>query len=350
MPDDYFQNIILKWFDKHGRKNLAWQQNKTPYRVWISEIMLQQTQVATVIPYFERFMHRFPDVQTLNEANEDEVLHLWSGLGYYSRARCLHRAAKIITTQYNAKLPESLAELEALPGIGPSTAAAIYAISYNKPAAILDGNVKRVLTRFHGIREPIDTKAIETQLWHYAHRYAQTERPADYTQALMDMGATCCTPRKPECFRCPLQSHCVAAKLGIAEILPRKSTKPALPVRSASFLILKNSENILLYKRPQQGIWGGLWCLPEISGQKTETELKAYCKKHFQMSIKDIKPLKSFRHTFTHFHLEIFPLLIKLKKSHAKTMATTEQIWYNLNHPQAVGLPKPIQMIMSQLV
>lgn len=349
MSDYYFQNAILKWFDQHGRKTLAWQQNKTPYRVWISEIMLQQTQVATVIPYFERFMQRFPDIYTLSDAEEDEVLHLWSGLGYYTRARCLHRAAKIIIKEYNGQFPHSVAELEALPGIGPSTAAAIYAISYNKPAAILDGNVKRVLTRFHGIQEPINTKAVETQLWEYARHYAHTERPADYTQAMMDLGATCCTPRKPECFRCPLQSHCMAAKLSIAEVLPIKLAKRALPVRTASFLILRNSETILLYKRPRQGIWGGLWCLPEIDGQVNEADLKAYCKKQYQMTMKHATALRPFRHTFTHFHLEIYPLLIELKKSHAKIIATSEQIWYNPNNPQAVGLPKPIQMIMSQL-
>lgn len=345
-----FQKSILAWFDLHGRKQLPWQQNKTPYRVWLSEIMLQQTQVATVIPYFERFMQHFPDLTALAKAHEDEVLHLWAGLGYYSRARNLHRAAKMVMDQFNGAFPNTLEDLQSLPGIGASTAGAILAIAFNQAAAILDGNVKRVLTRFHGITEPINEKRIENILWEFAKSYTPAQRCADYTQAMMDLGATLCMRRKPQCNICPLLGNCVAAQQGIAELLPKKKTTRQLPTRTATLLILKKGPDILLYKRPPTGIWGSLWSLPEIAGLPELTAIQAHCWLHFKLHVNDFQSLASFRHTFSHYHLDIFPIVIELKKISAKIMEETQQIWYNPSKPNSIGLPKPIQSIMRTLL
>ena len=239
MTPHQFQTLLLNWFDHSGRKHLPWQQNKTPYRVWISEIMLQQTQVKTVIPYFERFMQQLPDIVSLANAHEDKVLHLWAGLGYYSRARNLHRAAKIIVETYQGNFPDTVFSLQQLPGIGQSTAGAIVAIAFNQKAAILDGNVKRVLARLHGISEPVNEKRTEKKLWELAEHYTPDKRAADYTQAMMDLGATLCTPSKPACTACPLIQHCVAHQLDIVDVLPKKKTTRELPIRSATFLIVK---------------------------------------------------------------------------------------------------------------
>lgn len=245
-----FHTLIFRWFAKYGRKHLPWQQNKTPYRVWISEIMLQQTQVATVIPYFERFMQAFPTVAALANAKEDEVLHLWAGLGYYSRARNLHRAAKMIMEKWNGELPDRRDDLITLPGIGLSTAGAILSIAFHQPTAILDGNVKRVLSRFHAICDPIDDKKTENQLWQLAEYYMPTIQTADYTQAMMDLGATLCTRSKPDCTSCPLARHCKGHELQIAASLPRKKAAKVLPVRSAIFLVLKSQQRFT-YQAPR---------------------------------------------------------------------------------------------------
>lgn len=344
-----FQKTLLRWFDEYGRKHLPWQKNKTPYRVWVSEIMLQQTQVSTVIPYFERFMQRFPDLIALAEAHEDEVLHHWAGLGYYSRARNLQRAARMIATEYTGKFPDSLAELQQLPGIGPSTAAAILALAFNQTATILDGNVKRVLARLHGITEAINTKSGEKKLWELASHYTPTQRIADYTQAMMDLGATLCTRKKPQCTTCPLHKNCVANAQGIAELLPKKKAGRALPTRAATLLILQKDAQILLQKRPPQGIWGGLFSLPEIPGEPEKTLITTFCQRHFRIHVSEFEILKAFRHTFSHYHLTIHPVLITVKKMPARIMEGNQQIWYNPNQYQAVGLPKPIQTIMRAL-
>jgi A/G-specific adenine glycosylase len=272
-----FRTLILNWFDQHGRKNLPWQINKTPYRVWLSEIMLQQTQVNTVIPYFLRFLQQFPDLQTLSRAHEDEVLHLWAGLGYYSRARNLHRAARAIMENNHGEFPDTLVDLINIPGIGPSTAGAVLALAFNKRATILDGNVKRVLTRLHGIRKPINDKKTEQQLWDLAENYTPQKRIADYTQAMMDLGATCCTRARPSCSQCPLQRYCVAYKLGLVETLPAKKQSRSLPVRQATFVILKKGDTFFLEKRPSTGIWGSLWSLPELAGKPNKKTVRAFC-------------------------------------------------------------------------
>ena len=281
-----FHRLVLAWFDEHGRKTLPWQYNKTPYRVWISEIMLQQTQVSTVIPYFERFLQTFPTVESLAAASEDSVLHLWTGLGYYSRARNLQLAAKTIVESYAGNLPADSDELQKLPGIGRSTAGAILAIAFEKRAAILDGNVKRVMTRLHGILEWPGEKSVHDTLWKLVEKFVPVERVADYTQAMMDIGATLCVRGKPQCLRCPLQKYCVADREGIAASLPKKKTTLQLPTRQVTLLILqKNRHFVLLEKRPATGVWGGLWSLPEIPGTPTKARVKKICGTRFAFPV-----------------------------------------------------------------
>lgn len=345
-----FQKLILNWFDKHGRKHLPWQVNKTPYRVWVSEIMLQQTQVATVIPYYLRFLQRFPDVKTLADAHDDEVLHLWAGLGYYSRARNLQRAARMIMQDFAGEFPNTLETLQELPGIGPSTAGAILAIAFNQQATILDGNVKRVLARLHAVTDPINEKSVENKLWDIAVQYSPKKRVADYTQAMMDLGATLCTRGKPACERCPLLKHCCAHELDIAELLPKKKATREIPVRTATFLVVKHGRKILLQKRPPMGIWGGLWSVPEISGQPNLRAIKQFCRQQFQQTISEYAELMAFRHTFSHYHLDIHPILIELTSApHKSIMEAEQQIWYDPRKPEAVGLPKPTQTILRSL-
>lgn len=345
-----FQKTLLAWFDRHGRKTLPWQINKTPYRVWISEMMLQQTQVSTVIPYFERFMQRFPDLITLANADDNDVLHLWAGLGYYSRARNIHRAAKMILNEYQGKFPDTSQSLQTLPGIGQSTAGAILSIAYQQPAPILDGNVKRVLSRLHGISDPINDKATETRLWELANRYTPKKRVADYTQAVMDLGATFCTRNKPACERCPFMKPCVAYQQDRVALIPAKKTARKIPTRKATFLILKKGNQILLLKRPPVGIWGSLFSLPEIPGEPELAAIRDFCQQQFRFSVIAFQALKPFRHTFSHYRLQIFPVLIECKKAPLKAMEDSEQIWYNLLDPESVGLPKPVQTILRGLI
>ncbi len=342
-----FPNAILHWFDQHGRKHLPWQQDKTPYRVWVSEIMLQQTQVAAAIPYYERFMQRFPDLPTLANASVDDVLHQWAGLGYYSRARNLHRAAQMITKQFAGKFPDNLTDLQLLPGIGRSTAGAILSIAFAQRATILDGNVKRVIARYLGITDPIDRK-VENAMWETATAFTPAQRSADYTQAIMDLGATLCTRSKPQCSRCPLVTSCSAHAEGIAELLPIKKATRAIPTRAATFLIIRANNKILLQKRPPHGIWGGLWSLPEISGAPDKKQIRQLCSTEFQLVVKSYETLTPFRHTFSHYHLDIHPVVIPATMP-AKIMECTEQIWYNPSQPEPIGLPKPVQSILRKL-
>jgi len=348
IPAKKFQTQVLTWFDQHGRKDLPWQKSKTPYRVWLSEIMLQQTQVATVIPYFKRFLKTFPTMNALANATQDEVLHLWTGLGYYSRARNLHRTAKMIMENFHGKMPDNLEALQSLPGIGQSTAGAILAIAFSQPATILDGNVKRVFTRFCGITEWPGEKETELTLWKIAADYTPTQRIADYTQAMMDLGATICTRGTPLCHQCPLIKNCVAHKLNIAKELPKTKPKKELPIRETLFLILQHQHRVLLMKRPAPGIWGGLWSFPECSdiiGKK----IRDYCRQQFQLEIDTVEFDSSFRHTFSHFHLNITPAYISLKKVPTKIMDSDQQIWYNLKQSPNIGLPSPTKKILKEL-
>ena len=278
-------------------------------------------------------------------------MHRWAGLGYYSRARNLQKAAKMIVATFDGQLPETLSELIQIPGIGPSTAGAILAIAFNQRATILDGNVKRVLARLHGITNPINEKKIEDQLWEIAKTYTPEKRVADYTQAMMDLGATVCVRGQPLCEACPLNQHCLAHQSGIAAQLPIKKATKALPVQTATFFIFKQQARVLLQKRPPVGIWGGLWSLPELRGAPDKKVMRAFCRKHYHYALTDFRALPSFRHTFSHYHLDIQPVLIELKKplSASKIMDDVQQIWYNLEQPEPLGLPKPIQSLMRLL-
>lgn len=341
------QKQVLTWFDRHGRKTLPWQQDKTPYRVWVSEIMLQQTQVSTVIPYFERFMQRFPDLASLAAAEQDDVLHFWTGLGYYTRARNLHRSAKIIMNEHHGVFPQEIEALQTLPGIGQSTAGAIRAIAFQQHAPILDGNVKRVLTRLLGITTWPGEKKVHAQLWDVATQLTPHQRVADYTQAMMDIGATLCTRSKPQCETCPLKKNCIAFEKNIAASLPRKKPKKKIPVRDVTLVVLKNNDTVLLEKRANSGVWGGLWSLPEITGHALQRDVKTFCTTQFNMSVAQIQFGEIFRHTFSHFHLDILPVFVHIKKNVRKRLEADKQIWYNVSHPDAVGLPAPVKRLLD---
>ena len=345
----YFQKTLLNWFDHSGRKNLPWQHNKTPYRVWISEIMLQQTQVSTVIPYYHRFMSRFPDLASLATAEEDEVLHLWTGLGYYSRARNLLKAAQMIQNTLQGRFPDTLEDLIQLPGIGHSTAGAILSIAWQKPATILDGNVKRVLTRLYGVTTWPGEKNTLDLLWDLAQQLTPVKRIADYTQAIMDLGATLCTRSKPQCDICPFHKRCVAHQLGIAHQLPKSKPQKQRPVKQTTFLIVQYKNKVLLEKRPQTGIWAGLWSLPQIEHVFSIKDIQQSCLKMLKLKPQTIELGHPFRHTFSHFHLDIVPAFITLKSIPAKIMDSEHQIWYNLNQSQTIGLPAPVKKLLESL-
>jgi A/G-specific adenine glycosylase len=343
------QASLLYWYDHHGRKSLPWQYHKSPYRVWLSEVMLQQTQVATVIPYFERFIATFPDLPALALAEEEAVLHLWTGLGYYSRARNLHKAARLIYSTYNNKFPDNLEDLQKLPGVGRSTAGAILAIAFEKKAAILDGNVKRFLTRLHGILIWPGEKNTHEELWRLAERYTPVERIADYTQAIMDIGATLCVRGQPRCHECPFANHCQAHLQGLAKQLPQKKPAKVLPVRTVTLLIIRDRAQVLLEKRPPTGVWGSLWSLPEITEVATAADIKAACLQRYGQTAKQVSFTKSFRHTFSHYHLDILPAIIEVRANRRKVMAADQKIWYNLQQPAALGLPAPIKILLQKL-
>jgi A/G-specific adenine glycosylase len=345
-----FQQALLKWFDTHGRKTLPWQYDKTPYRVWVSEIMLQQTQVSTVIPYFLRFMEHFPTIETLSAASEDTVLHFWTGLGYYSRARNLQRSAKKIMTDFQGIFPSDLDSLQSLPGIGRSTAGAILAIAFAQNAPILDGNVKRVLVRLHGITAWSGEKTVTEKLWTLAEKFTPTQRIGDYTQAIMDLGATLCVRGTPRCHECPLQNDCAAFQLGIAKTLPAKKPSVKIPTRAVTMLVFSNKQNhILLEKRPTTGVWGGLWSLPEMTSPAILSEIRNTCQQRFKLSIKTIKTGQPFRHTFSHYHLDITPVYISVLKPAGKIMEAGQQIWYNTQQPESIGLPAPVKNLIREL-
>lgn len=345
-----FQRLLLHWFDRYGRKDLPWQQHKTPYRVWISEVMLQQTQVSTVIGYFLRFVQEFPSLQTLAAAQEDRILHLWTGLGYYQRARNLQKTAKILCDQHQGEFPTTQAELQTLPGIGRTTAAAILAIGLNKKAAILDGNVKRVMMRLHGLENLLSEKKTIDKLWDLAEQYTPKYRVADYTQAIMDFGATLCSRKNPRCHECPFNKYCLAFIQNKVHLLPRSKPRKKLPIRQSTFLIMTYAEKIFLEKRGLGGVWAGLWSFPELPYQASLEEIKTTCRDLFSVTPKKIQLGQSFRHTFTHFHLDIRPVFIEIKKPLFKTMAKKTQIWYKSINSPKIGLPLPVKLLLEKSI
>lgn len=345
MTPKKFSNKVLKWFDQHGRHDLPWQIDPTPYRVWVSEIMLQQTQVATVIPYYHSFMERFPDVATLAAAEQDQVLHLWTGLGYYARARNLHKAAQTVCTEYGGNFPHSVELLCELSGIGQSTAGAIAAIAMGIRAPILDGNVKRVLARYHGIHGYPEQSAIKSELWLIADAATPTPRVADYTQAMMDLGATVCTRSKPICPACPLSSDCQSLAQDLIPLIPGKKPKKVLPVKAVNMFIIQNEAGeVLLEKRPPSGIWGSLWSLPEGSETSSYPDIASL---HLVPS--EPHHLPPLRHTFSHYHLDIQPICLRNIEKAGEVADSDRWLWYPLDHSLEVGLAAPVKKLLTQL-
>ncbi len=343
-----FAQRLLAWFDQHGRKNLPWQHNITPYRVWLSEIMLQQTQVATVIPYFQRFTDTFPTVDDLANAPEDEVLHLWTGLGYYARARNLHKAAKMVSHELEGQFPSDIEGLTALPGVGLSTAGAIRSIAFQKRAPILDGNVKRVLARYHTVEGWYGTSKTGKELWSYAEQYTPTQRVADYTQAIMDLGATLCTRSKPNCPACPMHTSCQAYLTNTTADFPHKKPKKSIPTKHTTMLMLLNEDGeVLLEKRPPSGIWGGLWSFPEVGSDGDIIEAIA----NKQLStINSAEQWAEHKHTFSHYHLMITPIAQQVTTQQAsQMMEANQQVWYNMHQPSNLGLAAPVKRLLNKL-
>ena len=338
-----FADRLIAWQHQHGRHDLPWQNTRDPYRIWVSEIMLQQTQVATVIPYYQRFMARFPDIASLAAAHEDTVLAYWSGLGYYSRARNLHAAAQRIVERHQSVFPQTLDALLALPGIGPSTAAAIGAFAFGAQGAILDGNVKRVLARCFGIEGFPGDKTVETRLWALAQSLLPHTDIARYTQALMDLGATLCTRAKPRCTACPVNAVCIAWREGRVAQLPTRKTKSALPERETVMLILRYGLEVLLEKRPAKGIWGGMWSFPEVA---RETVLDDYLHQRFGTRALRVTSIAPFTHTFTHFRLTIATLLVDV----AKPLPSPGTMWLGLDEARAAALPTPVRRLLDAVV
>ena len=335
---------LLPWFERHGRRQLPWQSDPTPYRVWISEVMLQQTQVETAIPYFLRFVARFPDVGSLAAAQLDEVLHLWSGLGYYARARNLHRAANETVLRHDGELPETLSQLVALPGIGRSTAAAILALSRGQRHAILDGNVKRVLARVFCIRDWPGHAETSARLWQLAEQCTPPTRVAEYTQAIMDLGATVCTRASPTCGHCPLSDACGALAEGCVEELPARRAAAAKRLRRTLMVfVLRNGKEVLLRRRAAHGIWGGLWAPPEFPDVAAA---KAWCLSEFQAAPQEMRRLPVLRHSFTHFDLDIEPCVIELERGRSR-VEEPGLVWYTYDAPQALGLPAPVSKLIG---
>ena len=334
---------LLQWHHIHGRKDLPWQHPREPYRVWVSEIMLQQTQVKTVIPYFLRFMERFPTIQSLAQASEDEVLTLWSGLGYYSRGRNLHKTAVIISSDYRGEFPDDIHILTQLPGIGPSTAAAITSQAFHQPTAILDGNVKRVLSRYFLVSGTSGPTL--KMLWNYAERCMSHTHTADYTQAIMDLGATCCTIKNPHCSECPLQETCLAKQKHLTSEYPTKKPKKTIPSQYQQFLLMYDEkQRIYLEKRPSPGVWGGLWCTPTVDMETCPTH---YIQSKYPLEVLQIHPLMNIKHTFTHFRLYIQALSIPTQ---TKETSTFEQngSWFSRSETIKIGLAKPMTDIIQE--
>ncbi|MDP1682218.1 MAG: A/G-specific adenine glycosylase [Burkholderiales bacterium] len=338
-----FSKRLIAWQRQHGRHDLPWQNTRDPYRIWVSEIMLQQTQVATVIPYYQRFMAHFPSIASLAAADEEAVLTHWSGLGYYARARNLHAAARQIVARHQGVFPDTVEAIAALPGIGPSTAAAIAAFAFGVRGAILDGNVKRVLTRCFGIEGFPGDKAVEAKLWALAASLLPDADIERYTQGLMDLGATLCTRAQPRCDDCPLNEQCVARRDNRIAQLPTPKLKKTIPERETVMLILRRGDEVLLEKRPAQGIWGSLWSFPEVA---PEVVLNSYLQSRFGIQAERVAQLPPLVHTFTHFRLTIRSLVVWVSKPDAAHPGT---MWLDRIDAHGAALPTPVRRLLDLL-
>jgi A/G-specific adenine glycosylase len=340
-----FARRVVRWQSRAGRNDLPWQGTRDPYPVWVSEIMLQQTQVATVVPFYARFMARFPDIATLAAAPLEEVMRLWSGLGYYSRARNLHRAAQLIVTELGGVFPRTLAEIGQLPGVGRSTAAAIAGFAFGARAAILDGNVKRLLARhFLVVGFPGD-RSVERELWTLAESLLPERDVAAYIQGLMDLGAMICTTRRPGCPRCPVRATCGARTRNRVEELPASRPRRDVPKRATVMAVLRHGGDVLLEKRPASGIWGGLWSLPELA---TDSDLSSTVAQRFGCDVRRTARLAPMRHAFTHFTLEIQPVLVDVDAPPARA-GEPGSVWLPLDTAATAALPAPVKRLLTRL-
>ena len=339
-----FAARVIAWQRIHGRTGLPWQ-GRDPYRVWVSEIMLQQTQVRTVVPYYERFLARFPDLASLARAPLDDVMRSWAGLGYYSRARNLHACAQQVVRDFGGSFPRTAEAIAELPGIGRSTAGAILALSRGARWPILDGNARRVLARYFGVAGERGERVCEARLWELAERCTPQSRIADYTQAIMDFGATVCVRRRPLCAQCPLRAGCIARRTARQHELPAPR-RPAVRPRRRAFMVvaLEGPGKVLLERRPESGVWGGLWCLPEFI---TASAATAFIRGTLGV-LEGVTPLAALEHAFTHFDLTITPLLVQCTGS-TRLVEEGRSLWYNLSEPARIGLPAPISTLLTQL-
>jgi A/G-specific adenine glycosylase len=340
----HFAEALIAWQPRHGRHDLPWQATRDPYRIWVSEIMLQQTQVASVIPYYARFLQRFPDVRRLAAAREQSVLALWAGLGYYARARNLHAAARALAACPGARFPRNARELSELPGIGRSTAAAIAAFAYGERAAILDGNVKRVFARRFGIEGFPGERAVEARLWSLAEELLPRRGVRTYTQALMDLGATVCTRAKPRCESCPVARQCVALRTARIDQLPTPRPRKTQPLRRATWLVLREDERVLLERRPPQGLWGGLWAFPELDVRA----LREHCRADFGCELASTRRLAPIEHGFTHFRLRATPLVCSVRAGEPRAQSPGRR-WVELGRAAALATPTPVRRLLIEL-
>lgn len=344
MQSPEFSRRVLDWYDKYGRKTLPWQYEKTPYKVWLSEVMLQQTQVTTVIPYFDRFMARFPTVSHLANAPLDEVLHLWTGLGYYARARNLHKAAQQVVTQHGGLFPQCFDDVAALPGVGRSTAGAILSLALGQHYPILDGNVKRVLARYYAVPGWPGKKEVENRLWQISADVTPEKGVERFNQAMMDLGAIVCTRSRPKCELCPLNSGCAACADATWANFPGKKPKQTLPERTGYFLLMQHDDTVFLAQRPPSGLWGGLFCFPQFESEKA---LRDWLSTR-AIPQTGLTQLIAFRHTFSHFHLDIVPVWLSVSGA-GVCMDEGAGLWYNLAQPPSVGLAAPVERLLQQL-
>ncbi len=339
-----FAARLLAWFDEHGRRDLPWQHPVDAYRVWVSEIMLQQTQVQTVIPYFERFIARFPDVAALANAAQDDVLHHWSGLGYYARARNLHRAAQVVRDEHAGDFPNTFDAVAALPGIGRSTAGAILAIAFGQRHPILDGNVKRVLARHEAVAGWPGSTPVVRELWEVAEQNTPTDRVADYTQAIMDLGATLCTRSSPACDRCPVAADCTARITESATLFPGRKPKKSRPLRATTMVLASHDGHVYLERRPEAGLWGGLWSLPEV-----DAEPLAWCRERIAGEVLETETWKTLRHSFSHYDLDIRPIVVRIDAPLSKVADRDDAIWHRLDGELPGGVAAPVSKLIEQL-
>lgn len=330
-----FTEPLLEWYDKNARE-LPWRFEQSPYRTWISEIMLQQTQVDTVIPFFERWMAQFPDVAALAAASEQDVLTLWEGLGYYSRARNLYKAAQILAREYDGRLPQTVEELQELPGIGPYTAAAIASIAFGQDAATVDGNIRRVFSRLFSLTEPLRSPASERRIWALAEANLPSGKAGIYNQALMDLGATICTPKSPDCDPCPVSKECQARALGVVEERPVKPPRKKVPSLMVTAAVIHRDGRVLLAKRPSEGLLGGMWEFPGGTLEETDADLPACLRREIQEELGvDIQvgaPFGTYRHAYTHFKIELHAFCCTLKDSHEPQAMECEKLaWVQID-------------------